>query len=167
MNARTIASEAGAPAVLPRPMELDRLEESHHARGPILSLVLPDGMEIQEGEQQNLTLFMNVGEMLHLGQWVEVSNDYGSFYALCRVDALNASPGAGVRHLSFVFISPPKRNTKGAEPVVGNGTWYWRYLGDYRKWCVVNPTGGVVRDKIRTEREAQLFCHHQMGNRLK
>jgi hypothetical protein len=151
------------PAVMLRPYEQRRLAEAEHSMGPLRILTLPGAERIDEGPQ-NATRFGLLGEKLHMGGWLIVTNDAGSFWALMRVEAIHGGAGHHVRALSLRYITPPCTNNKTFEEPVSTGEFYIRYGGSFHKWQVIAPNGQVRQQEINTEAEARLRCDEHRKN---
>src|SRR6266852_1919014 len=149
------ATAAAPPAqTLPTVIPRARLEEKEISTGVVMRLTLEGDQTITEG-QQNLHQFGEVGEQLALGQWLEVSNDANSFWALMRVAEIHGTRSTGCRGLHLQFIVPPRQFDRQYEAPVATGNWYARWLGPHKKWAVISPTGSIFRSGLITEAEAQ------------
>jgi hypothetical protein len=146
-----------------RPIDEARMIACAHAIGEMQLVTLPDEMTIEEGPQDPL-LWVNIAKRLSMHTWVQVTNDAGSFWRVMRVEKIHAGRGAGLRALVLRDVVPPRLVDLANEPIVSTGEWYVRHLGPHRGWVVVDPAGNVRREGIRTQREADNWCHQTSGN---
>jgi len=153
-----------APASPPkRPYDERRLQLASISQGEIMSLTLPDAEEITEG-LQDCERFLIVGPKLFMGQWLEVSNDAGSYYALMRVEFVHGGRGQGLTALSLRFIAPPSRSDRTAETPSATGQFYVFWGGNFRKFCVIAPNGMIRAEGITTQAEARNRCNELQNN---
>lgn len=162
-TAATTPAEAPAPEILPTVIPRERLEEKEITTGPVMRLTLPGDTTISEGEQ-NIHLFSEVGELLHRDQWIEISNDGGSFWAMARVAEIHGTRSTGCRGLNLQFIMGPKVSDRSFEKPAPTGAWYTRWMGAHQKWCVISPTGVIFKSGLMTESEAQGHVFGRMSS---
>jgi hypothetical protein len=149
-TAATAATAEKLPTVIPR----DRLEEKEISTGVVMRLTLPGDETITEG-QQSIQQFGEIGEHLNRGQWIEIENDAGSFWALMRVSTIHGTRSTGCRGLTLQNVVPPRSFDRQYEQPVATGLWYARHLGPHQKWGVISPTGSVFLSGLMSESEAQ------------
>ena len=123
----------------PRPLDRERVKGLAESFGEMLSVVLPDDSTIEEGPQNPL-FWSNAAARMAVGQWLQVTNDAGSFFAVMRVERIHGGGGYGsaLRALALRHIVPARTFDQAVEPIVPTGEWYYRHGGGYRKWMVIS-----------------------------
>jgi hypothetical protein len=146
-----------------QPIPRERMKELSQDQGPIMSIVLEDDQTIEEGVQ-DVRRWQHLGPRLTMYQWLRVANDSGSMVRFMEVEKIHGTPGSGLRALTLRDLWAPKFKDLAIEPIVSTGEWYVRHGGTHRKWMVIQPNGGVRRDGINTEAEAQNMARLESGN---
>lgn len=145
--------DGGKPRL--RPFDQRRLEVASISQGEPLLLTLPDDEKIDEGLQP-VDRWIALSDQLHFGQLIQVVNDAGSFFGLARVEHIyGGGRSTALRELSLRWVAPVHHYDKILEPVEATGQWYVRWLGAWKKWGVVDPSGRVRRENINSEPEAR------------
>jgi len=166
MAAATQQLKAGEPsgaAARPRPIERTRAIEADFVVGRMLNITLPDDDTIEEG-LQDVGRWSLIGPRLAMNQWLQITNDCGTFWRVMRVERIHGSPGSGLRALVLRDVVPAKIVDVANEPVAATGEWYIRYLGPHRRWAVISPAGAIRREGIHSQAEAANACHVERGN---
>jgi hypothetical protein len=151
------------PAAKSKPIPRDRMTPAAFVHGDLLHVTLFGDERLEEGPQ-DIERWSQVGPDVGMHQWLEVTNDAGSFWALMRVERCHGGRGQGLRALSLRFIFPPTTADLADEPVTAIGDWYVRHGGAHRKWMVVTPQGVVRRQGLNTEAEARDACNLESRN---
>jgi hypothetical protein len=143
------------PAALPvKAIEESRMVAAAFVRSDPMHVTLP-GMDTIEEGVQDVALWQNVGPRLCMHQWIEITNDVGSFWRLMRVERIHGSPGTGLRALTLRDLVPPHEIDAASVTIVPTGQWEIRWGGIHNKWQVVSPAGVVSKHGFNTEAEAR------------
>lgn len=152
------------PTLLVRAIEVQRVTVAAETQGEKLLLTLPGEETVNEGVQDPRR-FVNVAAKLSMGQWLEISNDAGNFWALMRVTSRHGGRGASLRGLSLQNIVQPMVADKVLEEPIPTEEWYVGFFGMHRKWCVITPKGKFFREGLNTESQARTILDHEAKNR--
>ncbi len=148
----------------PKPFDPRRLELAAISQGEPLLLTLPADEKLEDGFQP-VERWIGLSDQLHIGQFIQVVNDVGSFFGLGRIEHIyGGGRNSALRELSIRWVAPPYHSDKALEPLDATGNWYVRWLGAWRKWAVVDPAGVVRRDHINNESEARVRMTEDMRN---
>jgi hypothetical protein len=138
----------------PRAYEDQRLQEASINQGEMLILVLPGDEVLKEGSQ-DCSRFSVLGPRMHPGQWLQVTNDAESWFAVMRVSRIFGGRGQSIRGLELHFLFAPQTFDRTLEQPSANGEPYARWGGLYFKWQVIAGNGTVKREFIDSEIQAK------------
>jgi hypothetical protein len=146
-----------------RPIERERITDCSFALGEMQLVTLPGEMTIEPG-QQNPVLWDSIAGKLRMHQWVQVSNDAGSFWRVMRVERIHGGSGQGLRLLILKDVVPPQFIDLANEPIVSTGDWEVRHGGPHRRWMVIRPNGTIRAEGLNTEQEARTIANRDKLN---
>jgi hypothetical protein len=94
------------------------------------------------------------GDRVVDGDWIEVWDDAGSFFAILLVALCIPRGAGGVEHLQLVELLLKDLGPGTDKTPQATGEHYVMWGGGHRKWMLVGPGGNVLRDGMHSKFDA-------------